>query len=185
MLCRHASAPKWTGTAVLNALFASGSFRATSGRSQVSGAPCKETNMRLLTQFLSAAVLMSAWFSSMPIANAQKAQVEAPSPGLSTPAPGITDEKLDAAAAALERVAILQQTYRQRLAEAAAQTDESAAQADKERIVAEANDALTKAVADQGLSVEEYSSILEVAQNDPEVRGKILQRIRPPQNDRN
>ena len=141
--------------------------------------------MRLLTQFLSAAVLMSAWFSSMPIANAQKAQVEAPSLGLSTPAPGITDEKLDAAAAALERVAILQQTYRQRLAEAAAQTDESAAQADKERIVAEANDALTKAVADQGLSVEEYSSILEVAQNDPEVRGKILQRIRPPQKDRN
>jgi len=33
--------------------------------------------------------------------------------------------------------------------------------------------------ADQGLSVEEYDSILEVAQNDPDVREKIRQRIRP------
>jgi len=39
--------------------------------------------------------------------------------------------------------------------------------------------ALAKAITDQGLSVEEYDSILEVAQNDPEVREKIRQRIRP------
>jgi hypothetical protein len=95
---------------------------------------------------------------------------------VSSPAANVTEQKLDAAAAALERVLTLQKTYQQRLAQAE--------QADKERIVAEANDALTKAVADQGLSVEEYSSILEVAQNDPEVRGKILQRIHPPQDDR-
>ena len=129
--------------------------------------------MGLLMRSLFAAVLMAAgWYSSsIAIASAQDAQREAPSPG-------ITEQKLDAAAAALERVASLQKTYRQRLAEAPAQ-------ADKERIVAEANDALEKAVADQGLSVDEYSSILEVAQNDPEVRGKILQRIRPSQDDRN
>ena len=36
-----------------------------------------------------------------------------------------------------------------------------------------------KAVTDQGLSVQEYTSILVVAQNDPEVREKIVQRIRP------
>ena len=30
----------------------------------------------------------------------------------------------------------------------------------------------------RGLSVEEYDSILEVAQNDPDVREKIRQRIR-------
>jgi len=34
-------------------------------------------------------------------------------------------------------------------------------------------------IGDQGLSVEEYESILEVAQNDPDVREKIRQRIRP------
>jgi hypothetical protein len=135
--------------------------------------------MGLLMRSLSAAVLMAAWPSSyVAVANAQDAPREAPSPGLSTPAPTITEQKLDAAAAALERVASLKKTYEQRLAE-------TPAQADKQRIVAEANDALEKAVADQGLSVEEYSSILEVAQNNPEVRGKILQRIRPSQDDRN
>jgi hypothetical protein len=38
--------------------------------------------------------------------------------------------------------------------------------------------ALANAVTDQGLSLKEYDSILEVAQNNPEVRGKIRQRIR-------
>jgi hypothetical protein len=72
---------------------------------------------------------------------------------------------------ALERVASLKQDYQQRIA--------AAAPADKERILNEAVNALAKAVTDQGLSVEEYDSILEVAQNDPDVREKIRQRIRP------
>jgi Domain of unknown function (DUF4168) len=55
----------------------------------------------------------------------------------------------------------------------------AAAPSDKERIANEAINALAKAVIDQGLSLEEYDSILEVAQNDPEVREKIRQRIRP------
>jgi hypothetical protein len=131
--------------------------------------------MRLITTSLAAVVVTAAWHFAIPVANAQ---VETPSPGLSAPAPNITDQKLDAAAAALKRVAVLQQTYRQRLAQAPAQ-------ADKDRITAEADTALTNAVADQGLTVEEYVSIMDVAQNDPEVRGKILQRIRPSQNDRN
>ena len=43
----------------------------------------------------------------------------------------------------------------------------------------EALNAMRKAVTDQGLSVDEYDSILEVAQNDPGVREKIRQRILP------
>jgi hypothetical protein len=39
---------------------------------------------------------------------------------------------------------------------------------------------MVKAVTDQGLSVEEYNSILEVAQNDPGVREKIRQRMGAP-----
>jgi hypothetical protein len=45
--------------------------------------------------------------------------------------------------------------------------------------VDEANKALVKAVTDQGLSVEEYTSIMVVAQNDPAVRQKIVQRMKP------
>ena len=65
----------------------------------------------------------------------------------------------------------LKQDYQQRIA--------VAAPADKERMLNEAVNALAKAVADQGLSVEEYVSFLVVAQNDPDVREKMRQRIRP------
>ena len=102
---------------------------------------------------------------------AANAQAQPPSPGLSEQPPNIPDQKLDAAAAAIEREASLKQDYQQRIA--------AAAPADNERILNEAVNALAKAVTDQGLSVKEYDSILEVAQNDPDVREKIRQRIRP------
>jgi hypothetical protein len=91
-------------------------------------------------------------------------------PGLSDQSPDISDQKLDAVATAIERVASLKQDYRQRIA--------AAAPSDKERIAFEAINALANAVTGQGLSLKEYDSILEVAQNDPEVREKIGQRIR-------
>jgi hypothetical protein len=56
---------------------------------------------------------------------------------------------------------------------------DSAPASDRQRLAEEGSNALMKVVTDQGLSVEEYSSILTVAQNDPDVRQKILQRIRP------
>src|SRR5262249_16337228 len=74
-------------------------------------------------------------------------------------------------ATAIERVASLKQDYQQRIA--------AAAPSDKERIANEAINALAKAVIDHGLSLEEYESIVQMAQNDPEVREKIRQRIRP------
>jgi hypothetical protein len=49
--------------------------------------------------------------------------------------------------------------------------------ADKQRIAEEGNSARKKAVEDQGLTIEEYNSIIMAAQNDPEVRNKILQRM--------
>lgn len=43
--------------------------------------------------------------------------------------------------------------------------------------MSEANEAITKAVTDQGLSVEEYGRIIQVAVNDPDLRRKILERL--------
>ena len=51
---------------------------------------------------------------------------------------------------------------------------------DRNRIAEEAHKALVKAVTDRGISVEEYTSILQLAENDPGVREKLLQRIHPP-----
>ena len=140
--------------------------------------------MRVLMWPTAAALLIAVGLLSVPAANAQ---VQSPSPGLSDQSPdisdqkldavpglsdqspNISDQKLDAVATAIERVASLKQDYRQRIA-AAAPSDS---------IAIEAINALAKAVTDQGLSLKEYDSILEVAQNDPEVGGKIRQRIRP------
>jgi len=92
-------------------------------------------------------------------------------PSLQTPSPSapISDEKLNAAAAALGQVATIQQSYESKIA--------AASPSDKQRLAKEANDALTKAVTDQGLSVDEYNSIIRTAQNDPAVREKLTQRI--------
>jgi regulator of protease activity HflC (stomatin/prohibitin superfamily) len=125
--------------------------------------------MRLFTRLLAAAILTAGWYLSIPAVNVL---AQSPSPDPSTSAPDLSDQKLNAVAAALERVASLQKGYRQRIA--SAETD-----AEKERIVAEAHGEFTKAVTDEGLSLEEYASILDMARDDPEIRGKLLQRIRP------
>jgi len=143
--------------------------------------------MRVLMWPTAAALLVAVELFSVPAANAQ---VQSPSPGPSGPsldisdlkldtAPGLTDQspnisdqKLDAVATAIQRVASLKQDCRQRIA--------AAAPSDKEQIALEAVTALAKAVTDEGLSLKEYDSILDVAQNDPGVREKIRQRIRTP-----
>ena len=119
---------------------------------------------------LAAAVLGVGGLLSAPEASAQ-----APAPDVQSPSsrsdqsPNIPDQKLDATAAAVERVARLRQDFQDRIA--------TAAPADKEQIADETNKAMAKAVTDQGLSVEEYTSILQVAQSDPAVRDKIRERL--------
>jgi len=97
---------------------------------------------------------------------------QSPPPGPSTSAPDLSDQKLSAVAAAVERVVSVRKDYGQHLAKA----EEPA---EKERLVAEANNALKNAVTEQGLSVEEYALIVDRARDDPELQGKIFQRIRP------
>jgi len=81
----------------------------------------------------------------------------------------ISDEKLNAAAAAIGRVTSIRQSYEPKIA--------AAPPANKQHMSEEANDAMKKAVTDQGLSVDEYNSIIRTAQNDPSVRQKLSQRI--------
>jgi hypothetical protein len=125
--------------------------------------------MRVFTRPLAAAILTAGCCLSVPIVNVL---AQAPSQGPSISARDLSDQKLTAVATALERVASLRNDYRQRIAEAEAP-------AEKDRIVAEANKELTKAVTDQGLSVDEYTSILDAARDNPDVRDKLFQHIRP------
>lgn len=83
----------------------------------------------------------------------------------------IPEEKLDAAAAALVRATSIKESYDHRMAEA---TTQSA----KATLEKEASAEMAKAVTDQGLTMKEYTSIIEVAQIDATVRDKLLGRIR-------
>ena len=121
--------------------------------------------MRPWTTFLTAAILATA----VPAVNAQ---VQSPAPSPSQPSQNIPDQKLDATAAALDQIADVKESYTK-------QIEATPSESDKQRLVDDANKALVKAVTDQGLSVEEYTSIMVVAQNDPMVRQKILQRMQP------
>jgi len=122
--------------------------------------------MRLSKQPFAMAVLTAAWLLVVPGAHAQNQS--APNQSAS---PNISDQKLDAAAAAIDRLASVKQNYQQQIA--------AAPPSDKDRLAGDASNAMKKAVTDQGLSVEEYSSILRVAQNDPGVRDRLLQRLHP------
>jgi Domain of unknown function (DUF4168) len=110
-----------------------------------------------------------AFAAAAPAANAQ---AQSPAPAPAEPSQNIPEQKLDAAAAALDRIVGVKDNYQQ-------QIDSAADPAEKQRLVEEANGAILKAVTDQGLSVEEYTAILVVARNDPVVRQKIIQRMRP------
>jgi predicted ATPase with chaperone activity len=109
-----------------------------------------------------AAVLSAGWLLSVQPAIAQ-----------GQPAPAsISDQKLDQAAAAIKNVQRVHNDYEQKLSTAAP---------DKQgQIAAEGSAALQKAVTDQGLSLEEYNSIMKVAQNDPAVRQRLVQRLGAP-----
>ena len=123
--------------------------------------------MRVSKRPIAAASVAIVCLLAVPPASAQN---QSP-PGQSDQSANISDQKLDAAATAIRQVASLKRDYQQRIV--------AAAPSDRERIAQEAMGALTKAVTDQGLTVEEYTSILEVAQNDTGVREKLRQRIAP------
>ncbi|MBV8653298.1 MAG: DUF4168 domain-containing protein [Alphaproteobacteria bacterium] len=120
--------------------------------------------MRLSTELFAIVALTAASLLTLSAADAQT-----PSPTSPAPTASISDQKLDAAAAAIDQVTTIRQSYQQKLS--------TAAPADQQRIAGEATDQMKKAVTDQGLSVEEYNSILQVAQNNPGVRQKLLQRL--------
>ena len=122
---------------------------------------------------LCAMTVTAAGLLVMPAAQAQQQSPAGPS--VTTPSPtatptNIPDKKLDAAAAAVKKVSVIKNKYDQQLAQAPV--------AEKRRLEGEAGDAMEKAVTDQGLSVEEYTTILNVAQKDPVVRDKLLQRMK-------
>ena len=85
----------------------------------------------------------------------------------------VTDQQITQAAVAMQKVMTIRQNYNQQLTQAKPE--------DQGRIADESQTAMKKAVTDSGLSVEQYNTILQQAQNDPNIREKLISRL-PPQN---
>jgi hypothetical protein len=129
----------------------------------------KEQTMRSFTRLFTATMLIAPWTLLGLPANAQAPSTSAPAPAQQATPSDIPDQKLDAAAAVLTRVASIQQDYEKRVTTASAN--------DKKRLTQEANVAMMKAVTDQGMSVDEYNGIIDTAQKVPAVRQKLQQRL--------
>lgn len=123
-----------------------------------------------------AAILCTGWlmFAIHPAA-AQRSSPTQPPPGAQgpsttlSPASNVSDQQLDKTAAAIKSLQGIRSSYAQKLA--TAKPDE------QDKIAGEASAAMKKAVTDQGLSVDEYNSIVKLAQNDPSIRARIEQRL--------
>lgn len=129
--------------------------------------------MRVTVQPLSrtfAANVLALTLLSIPLA---PSTAQTQPPAQSSNEKVIPDQKLDAAAAALPYVANLQQKYGQQIAAATKPTA-------KERLTKEGSDAIEKAITKEGLSVNEFNAIIELAENDPGLREKLLRRAGPP-----
>lgn len=88
-------------------------------------------------------------------------------------AQNISEDKLDAAGAALAAVTRIHHDYEQRLA--------AASPNDRKRIADEGDKALQNAITDKGLSMDEYKAILDAAQNDPDLKAKLVERAKAAQ----
>jgi len=106
-------------------------------------------------------------------APAVMAQSQTPQSPQAAPSSDISDQKLDAAAATIQQMSDVRNEYQQKI--------DAAAPSDKSRLESEGTAALKKVVSDNGLSVDEYNSIVTAAQNDPVIRAKLMQRLHGPQ----
>ena len=113
-------------------------------------------------------VLSAGWLISQPVV-AQTRPGTPNAPSTAAPDAAVSDQKLDQAAAAIQQVTTVRNTYAGKLSGASAD--------EQDKIADEAHAAMQKAVTDQGLSVGEYNSIVQLAQNDPSVRDQLMKRL--------
>ncbi|MCA1491366.1 DUF4168 domain-containing protein [Sinorhizobium alkalisoli] len=134
----------------------------------------------MLTRRTSVASLTAAAFSLMvfspavalELAQAQQAEPVQGQTG-ATSAP-ISDQKLEAFAVAYLQVDKVRQAYSTKIG---SETDAST----KEKLQTEANQEMVKAVEASPISVEEYTSILTAAQNDPALAKKVQEKLQSSQ----
>jgi hypothetical protein len=90
----------------------------------------------------------------------------APSAQTAAPATAPDAATIGKAGAALHDVALVQEKYQGKI--------DSAPPAQKQTLSAQANAEAVQAIQSRGLSVQEYTNVVRVAQNDPKVKQQLL-----------
>jgi Domain of unknown function (DUF4168) len=124
--------------------------------------------MRQTTRVVAGLAISVAWsFGTHGIS----VQAQSPSPpSLPQSSSDVAEQKLDKGTAALERISSLRHDYLDEIG--------AAPPAEHDRIVGKARREFTKAITDQGLSLDEYAEFIEAAKNDPQIHEKVFQRFR-------
>ena len=120
------------------------------------------------------AAVVAACLVAAPVGAQQEQQQQQPpqpgSPQDVTPQTSFSEEQIDAFAAAAQDVTRLQQEYDTKLQTAGNEQE-------VETLRGEAADAMMNVLEDQGLTPEEYNSILQAAQADPALYAAIVERM--------
>ena len=96
----------------------------------------------------------------------------AQTPSTRTSPAAIPDQTIGKAGAALHDVAKLQQKYQGQM--------DSASPEQKKGLSEQANAEAVQAIQSHGLSVQEYTSVVRTAQNNPQVRQRLLEAAKQP-----
>src|SRR5690349_19786675 len=83
------------------------------------------------------------------------------------PSGSVSDATIGKAGAALRDVASLQEKYQPKM-------DQAGSQQEKQGLAARANAEAVQAIQSHGLSVQEYSNVVRMAQSNPQLRQRLL-----------
>jgi hypothetical protein len=103
----------------------------------------------------------------VPVAAQQPPQPESNATSGTTPNATVPDETVARTGAALKLVTEIKKVYTPKV-EAAPTPDERA------RLSNQATDAARKAISDQGLTIDQYNNVMELAQADPAMRERLI-----------
>ena len=107
-----------------------------------------------------------ALFAAPGVALAAADTVPQGQPGVAAQGASVPDAVIGKAGAALRDVANLQEKYQPKM--------ESASPKDKEGLSARANAEAVQAIQSHGLSIQEYSSVVRMAQTNPQLTQRLL-----------
>ncbi|MDH4572411.1 MULTISPECIES: DUF4168 domain-containing protein [Salinicola] len=126
--------------------------------------------MQRITAFLAAA-MMTTGLASAPVMAQESADSGAQA---QAPAQNFSDDQLQQFADASQDIAMISQDYTEQLQNA---SDEG----EQQKIRQQANDEMVQAVQDSGMSVEQFNSIGQAIQQDPQLMQRVKGMVQQPQ----